>query len=297
MADFRAGLIALIGRPNVGKSTLLNRLVGQKISIVSGKPQTTQRRLLGIKTGPEAQLAFIDTPGLHGGQRKSINRQMNRAASGAARDADIVLWMLEAAQWRDADELVLRRLANSPQPVGIAVNKIDRIRPRDRLLPYLETVAAKRECAFIVPVSAATGENVERLEKTLVSSLPASPLLYPEEQVTDLPRRLWAGEIIREKLFDQLREELPYAIAVDVERWHEEGGTARLGAVIWVERASQKAIVIGRKGAMLKQAGKAARQELQAELEQKVFIELLVKVKSGWSDDERRLRELGLGGD
>jgi GTP-binding protein Era len=297
MNDYRAGLIALVGRPNVGKSTLLNRLVGQKISIVSKKPQTTQRRLLGIKSDARAQLVFVDTPGLHGGQKKSINRNMNRAAAGAARDADIVLWMLEAPYWRDGDDLVLRRLAASPGPVGIAVNKIDRVKPRERLLPFLEAVAAKRECVFVVPVSAATGENLDRLEGALTAALPASPPFYPEDQVTDLPERLWAAEIVREKLIAGLREELPHSIAVDVEYWREEGATVKLSAVVWVERGSQKAIVIGRKGAVLKAAGKAARQELERELERKVYLETWVKVKKGWTDDERRLRELGLGGD
>ncbi|HET7370923.1 MAG TPA: GTPase Era, partial [Gammaproteobacteria bacterium] len=205
--EFRAGFVALIGRPNVGKSTLLNRFVEQKISIVSGKPQTTRQRVLGIKTTANAQLVFIDTPGLHGGQRKEINRQMNRAAAGAALDADLVLWVVEAPRWQEGDEFVLERLANSPHPVGIVVNKVDRVKPRDRLLPYLQEVAAKRDFAFITPVSAANGENVDRLEQVVVEHLPVSPPLFPADQVTDLPQRSWAAEIIREKLLEVLREE------------------------------------------------------------------------------------------
>ncbi|HET7308148.1 MAG TPA: GTPase Era [Gammaproteobacteria bacterium] len=295
--EFRAGFVALIGRPNVGKSTLLNRFVEQKISIVSRKPQTTRQRVLGIKTAPNVQLVFIDTPGLHGGQRKEINRQMNRAAAGAALDADLVLWVVEAPRWQDGDDFVLQRLVDSPHPVGIVVNKIDRVKPRDRLLPYLQEIAAKRDFAFVTPVSAASGENVERLEQVVAAHLPVSPPLFPADQVTDLPQRLWAAEIIREKLLELLREELPHAVAVEVERWQEEGNLLKVSAVIWVERDSQKAIVIGRKGSVLKTVGQAARLDLEKELDQKVFLELWVKVKSGWTDDVRRLRELGLGGE
>ncbi|HET8552031.1 MAG TPA: GTPase Era [Gammaproteobacteria bacterium] len=295
--EFRAGFVALIGRPNVGKSTLLNRFVEQKISIVSRKPQTTRQRVLGIKTTSNAQLVFIDTPGLHGGQRKEINRQMNRAAAGAALDADLVLWVVEAPRWQDGDDFVLQRLADSPHPVGIVVNKIDRVKPRDRLLPYLQEIAAKRDFAFVTPVSASSGENIERLEQVVTAHLPVSPPLFPADQVTDLPQRLWAAEIIREKLLEVLREELPHAVAVEVESWQEEGKLLKVSAVIWVERDSQKAIVIGRKGSVLKSAGQAARLDLERELDQKVFLELWVKVKSGWTDDARRLRELGLGGE
>ncbi|HET6724461.1 MAG TPA: GTPase Era [Gammaproteobacteria bacterium] len=297
MTDYRAGFVALIGRPNVGKSTLLNRFVDQKVSIVSRRPQTTRQRVLGIKTTSDSQLVFIDTPGLHGGQRKAINRQMNRAAAGAALDADLVLWVVEAPRWQGGDDFVLQRLANSPQPVGVVVNKIDRVKPRDRLLPYLQDVAARREFAFVIPVSAATGENVDRLEAAVMERLPASPPLYPEDQVTDLPQRLWAAEIVREKLLEILREELPHAVAVEVEHWQEEGNLLKLSAVIWVERDSQKAIVIGAKGRVLKTVGQAARVELERELERKVFLELWVKVKTNWTDDTAKLRELGLSGD
>jgi GTP-binding protein Era len=295
MTDYRAGFIALIGRPNVGKSTLLNRFVEQKVSIVSRKPQTTRQRVLGIKTTADSQLVFIDTPGLHGGQRKAINRQMNRAAAGAALDADLVLWVVEAPRWQDADEFVMRRLANSPHPVGVVVNKIDRVKPRDRLLPYLQEVAAKREFAFVIPVSAVTGENVGRLETLVTKHLPTSTPLYPEDQVTDLPQRLWAAEIIREKLLEVLREELPHAVAVEVERWQEEGHLLKLSAVIWVERDSQKSIVIGATGRVLKTVGQRARIDLERELERKVFLEMWVKVKNNWTDDTGKLRELGLG--
>lgn len=294
MSDYRAGFVSLVGRPNVGKSTLLNQFVEQKISIVSRKPQTTQRRLLGIKTDADAQLVFVDTPGLHEGQNKAINRQMNRASMGAAGDADVVLWIIEAPHWRDGDDFVLKRLAHSSQPVGLVINKIDRVNPRDKLLPYLQAVAEKREFAFVIPVSARNGENVARLEQVIKSALPQSPQLFPEDQVTDLPQRLWAADIIREKLLHVLREELPYAIAVDVERWEEEGGVLGVNAVIWVERDSQKAIVIGQKGKMLKSIGRAARLELESELDQKVFLELWVKVNSGWSDRPSSLHELGL---
>lgn len=297
MAEFRAGFVALVGRPNVGKSTLLNHFVHQKISIVSRKPQTTRQRVLGIKTTPETQLVFVDTPGLHGSDRKELNRRMNRAATGAAIDADLVLWLVEAPRWREADDLVLKRLEHSPHPVGIVVNKIDRVKPRERLLPYLQEIGAKRDFAFVTPISATTGENVDRLEKAIAAHVPESPPLFPEDQVTNLPQRLWAAEIIREKLLEILHQELPYAVAVETEQWREENGLLKLGAVIWVERRSQKGIVIGNKGRVLKAAGRAARRELERELEQKVFVELWVKVKEHWADDIHSLRQLYVGDD
>lgn len=293
--DFRAGFIALAGRPNVGKSTLLNRLVERKLSIVSARPQTTRQRVIGVKTTDTAQLIFVDTPGLHGSQRKQINRYMNRTATGAIVDADVVLWVIEALRWLPGDDFVLERLADCRHPVGLIVNKMDRVRPQNRLLPFLDDVARKRDFAFVIPVSAARGANVERLESAAAELLPASPALFPPEQVTDLPRNAWIAEIIREKLLVSLRDELPHAVAVELDQWQEEDGLARLRATIWVERESQKAIVIGTHGRVLKAVGRAARLDIEGELGRKVFLELWVKVQSDWSDDVRKLRALGLG--
>jgi GTP-binding protein Era len=293
--EFRAGFIALIGRPNVGKSTLLNHIVGQKLSIVSSKPQTTRRRVLGVRTTGHAQLVFVDTPGLHGGHRKQINRAMNRTATGAIADADLVLWMVEALRWQPEDDFVLARLTESRQPVGLVVNKMDRVKPPSRLLPFLDEIARKREFAFVIPVSATAGTNVERLEMSVAELLPRSPALFPPEQVTDLPQRVWVTEIIREKLLERLHDELPHAVAVEIDHWQDEDGLTRLAATIWVERDSQKAIVIGAHGQVLKAVGRDARLEIERELERKVFLELWVKVQSEWSDDLRKLRALGLG--
>lgn len=292
--DFRAGFIALAGRPNVGKSTLLNRLVARKLSIVSARPQTTRRRVIGVKTTDTAQLIYVDTPGLHGGRRKQINRYMNRTAAGAIVDADAVLWVIEAMRWLPGDDYVLERLADCRHPVGLIVNKMDRVRPQNRLLPFLDDVARRRDFAFVIPVSAARGRNVERLETAAAELLPASPALFPQEQVTDLPRNAWVAEIIREKLLESLRDELPHAVAVELDQWRDEDGLARLAATIWVERESQKAIVIGAHGRVLKAVGRAARLDIERELERKVFLELWVKVQSDWTDDMRKLRALGL---
>ncbi|HHH36710.1 MAG TPA: GTPase Era [Gammaproteobacteria bacterium] len=287
------GHVAIIGRPNAGKSTLLNRILGQKISITSRKPQTTRHRILGIKTTERTQVIYVDTPGLHEGGRRVMNRLMNRAALEALAGVDAVLFMVEDLRWSEEEDYILSRLRGCRQPVVLAVNKVDRIRPRERLLPHLEMLAARYPFAEIVPVSARNGKNVDRLEAALTRLLPPGPPLYPEDQITDRSERFLAAELVREKLMRRLGQELPYALTVEIERFSEEGALLRIDALIWVERPAQKAMVIGRQGQGLKEVGRQSRLEMERLFGRKVFLQLWVKVKEKWSDDERALRSLG----
>ena len=293
---FRAGFIAVAGRPNVGKSTLMNALVGRKVSIVTPKPQTTRRRVLGVKTLPEAQLIFVDTHGLHSGEKRAINRSMNRTAVAAAGEADLCLLVVEALQWQEEDEMALRRLNAVERPLGLAVNKIDKVRPREKLLPFMQEMQARHDFRFMVPVSAYKPENLHELERLLLEYLPESPMLFPADQVTDQDEALRASEFVREQLIIALREEVPYSVAVQVDECTIDGTMLRVTATIWVERESQKAIVIGQGGALLKQVGKAARLEMEREFGHKVFLRMWVKVRENWADDERALATLGFEG-
>ncbi len=289
----RCGYVAIIGRPNVGKSTLVNRLVGQKFSITSRKAQTTRHRLLGIKSCTAAQIVYVDTPGLHAGTGRALNRYMNRAASGALVGVDVILFLVEARKWTDGDRHVLGRLADAEAPIIVAINKIDRISDKQTLLPFIDELWKRAGFLDVVPISALQGTNTERLEQVLIDALPVRPALYDEDQFTDRSERFLAAELVREKLTDRLGQELPYRLSVEIEAFQVEDGVLKIGAVIWVERSSQKGIVIGRQGRVLKVVGSEARQDMEALFQRKVFLELWVKVKEGWSNDERALQRLG----
>ena len=292
----RCGLVAIVGRPNVGKSTLLNHLVGQKVSITSPKPQTTRHRILGIKTTRTAQAIYVDTPGLQRRVGRAINRVMNRAAQSSLHEVDLVVFVVEALRWTEDDEWVLERIRERRVPAILVVNKVDRVRVKDDLLPYLADVAARMAFEEVIPVAARQGLNLGVLEREVERRLPESVPLFPADQVTDRTERFLAAEIIREKLVRRLGEELPYRLSVEVEAFAEEGPITRIQAIVWVERAGQKAIVIGAQGRTLKAVGTAARQDLERMLGRSVFLGLWVKVREGWSDDERALRQMGYDG-
>ena len=293
MTTVRAGYAALLGRPNVGKSTLLNRLIGQKLSITAPKPQTTRHVILGIQTLPDAQIVYVDTPGLHRRGQRALNRHLNRAAASVLGYVDVVVWLVEALRWTEEDEDVLQRLTDFAGPVVLAVNKVDRIADKSRLLPFLQELAAKRSFSEMVPLAAIDGDNVAALEQVIARLLPVGDLLFPTEQITTASERFLAAELIREKLTRLLREELPYALTVEIERFVDEGRLARIHAVVWVERETQKGIVIGEKGATLREVGRQAREDMERLFDRKVFLQTWVKVREGWSDDERALRSLG----
>lgn len=290
---FRCGYVALVGRPNVGKSTLLNRLLGQKISITSSKPQTTRHRILGIKTLSNAQIIYVDTPGLHQDAHKALNRALNLAASSAIFDVDAAIFLVDAQRWRDEDQEVLEKLRQAGVPVVLAVNKIDKLQDREELLPLMYSLGERFEFSDIVPVSALKGDNVDALETCVLKHLPESSPMFPEDQVTDRSERFLASEIIREKLFRRLGQELPYGLTVETEQFREEKDLLRINGLIWVERASHKKIVIGRRGSMLKAVGREAREDMEKLFGNKVYLELWVKVKQGWTDDARAVRSLG----
>ena len=290
---FRCGYVALIGRPNVGKSTLMNYVLGQKISITSHRPQTTRHRILGIKTTDEAQFVYVDTPGIHDNEKKAMNRYMNRTAGASFKDVDVIVLLVDAMRWTKEDELVIKRLEHIKTPVVLAVNKVDLIKKKEDLLPFIEKIKDKYEFKDIIPVSAMKGDNIEGFEKTILEYLPASEAFYDEDQITDRSSRFMAAEIIREKLTRNLTQELPYNLTVEIEKFKNDGKILDISAVIWVERDNQKAIIIGKKGGKLKDMGTKARIDMEKLFQQKIFLELWVKVKSGWSDDERALNSLG----
>ena len=289
----KVGYVALVGSPNVGKSTLLNRLVGQKLSIVSRRPQTTRHRILGIKTTPRAQLVFIDTPGLHAGIRRGINQALNRAAESALGHADAIVWLIEGPRWRPSDEPVRRRLADVASPIVLAINKIDRLADKACLLPFLASANEALDFHEIIPISATRGSNVDALEQCLISLLPEGDPIYPMEQVTDRPMRFFASELIREKLLFRVGQEVPHALTVEIDSYHETPMLVTIHATVWVERSGQKAIVIGRQGEGLKAVGMAARRELEYMIGKKVNLQLWTKVKEGWSDNAAALRRFG----
>lgn len=290
----KCGYVALTGRPNVGKSTLLNLMVGLPLSIVSHKPQTTRHRIAGIQNTDKGQVIFIDMPGIHLAEKnQAINRYMNRIATASLQDADIVVMLVEAGVWTDEDSLVLKRLEQVNSPVFCAINKIDRLEEKDALLPEVERIQNRYPFDQMFMISALKNKGIEAFEKALYDQLPFSKPFYDEDQLTDRSERFLAAEFIREQLTTRLHKEIPYQLTVEIETWQHEKDLLRVGAVIWIQRDSQKKIVIGKKGEVLKQVGQSARLRLEALLEQKVFLQLWVKVKQGWADDEKALRNLG----
>ncbi|WP_434030826.1 GTPase Era [[Pseudomonas] boreopolis] len=293
----RCGSVAVIGRPNVGKSTLTNALVGAKVSIVSNRPQTTRHRLLGIATFPAGQIVLVDTPGLHREQGKfkasAMSRVMNRAARGSLEDVDAALLVIEAGRWDEEDTLVYNVLSDAGIPVVLIVNKVDRLKDKSSLLPFLAQVSEGRAFAAVHPVSALKRKGLEALVKDVLALLPEAPPMFGEDEITDRSQRFLAGELVREQLMRQLGEELPYATTVEIERFAEDGNLLRIGAVIWVEREGQKAIVIGKGGTRLKEIGAKARQQMERLFGAKVFLETWVRVREGWSDDESALKAFG----
>lgn len=289
----KSGFVAIVGRPNVGKSTLLNALLGEKISIISSKPQTTRWQILGIKTVDSMQIIYIDTPGMHQEEKRAMNRYMNRVANAVLYDADVIVFLVEAPFWREEDELVLKKLQDITKPVILAINKIDLIKDKATLLPFIEKISQKFNFLHIIPLSAKAEQNTDKLEQEIVKLLPEGPALYPEDQVTDRSIRFQIAEIIREKIIQTTEKELPYATTVEIEQFKQEDKLTEIGAIIWVERSGQKIIVIGKGGAKLKKIGTQARRDIEALLGCKVFLRLWVKVKEHWTDDDKALRGLG----
>jgi GTP-binding protein Era len=294
MTAFRCGTVAIAGRPNTGKSSLLNKLIGQKIAIVSSKAQTTRRTLAGILTTPECQYVFVDLPGYQTRHVNVLNRSLNRQATDGARDCDAVMFVVEARRLTAADREVLARIPKEQQVVAV-VNKVDLLRDQLELLPFLQRLEKERQFAAIVPVSAKTGRNLPELLRVLEGLLPVGPAAYPADQLTDKDERFFAAEILREKLFQLLGEELPYRCDVSLESFKEEGRLRRIEATIWVERDSQKAIVIGARGEQLKRISTAARKDMERMFDGKVYLGVWVKVKRDWTGDTRLLRQLGYG--
>lgn len=291
--DYRCGFVALIGRPNVGKSTLLNSILGQKVSITSKKPQTTRHRILGIKTTSKQQVIYVDTPGMHLGGKKAINRYMNREAAGAIEDVDLIVFLVDRTKWTDEDENVLQKLKQLHTPTILVINKIDRLEDKTFLLPHLENLQHKHAFIRIVPISAMKNEGVTELEQLIGDSLPKSPPFFPEDQITDRSERFFAAELIREKLIRNLGQEIPHLLAVEIESFKDEKNLRRISAIIWVEKPGQKGIIIGKSGSRLKTISEAARKDMETVFECKVFLQMWVKVKKGWSNDERAMQSLG----
>ncbi|MEO7431705.1 MAG: GTPase Era [Dokdonella sp.] len=289
----RFGRVALIGRPNVGKSTLLNALLGTKLSIVTPKPQTTRHRILGIVTHADSQIAFIDTPGLHQGGKRALNRQLNRIARQVPDEADVLVHVIDGIRWRDEDEDVWKLIAAQSSPCLLVVNKVDKLPDKTTLLPFAAQVTQERPYKSVHFIVARRGDGVRALLDELVGLMPHGDAEYGEDEFTDRSERFLVAEMIREQLMLQLAEELPYATAVEIERFEDEPGLTRIGAVIWVERDGQKGIVIGAGGGQLKKIGSSARRAMETVLDRRVFLELFVRVRESWSDDAAALRQFG----
>ncbi len=291
--SYRSGYAVLLGRPNVGKSTLLNRLLGQKLAITSHKPQTTRHRILGIRSQDDGQIVFVDTPGMHQRGDKAMNHYLNRTARSAMLDVDVVLFVVQAMAWTDEDEGVLKAIVENKSPTIALVNKVDLIKPKGDLLPFIETLAKRHPFNEIIPVSAHSGENVDAVAKAVLARLPKGEPIFPDDQISDRSERFFAAELLREQLVRRYHEELPYAATVEIERFDEEGGRYRIAAVIWVEREGQRAILLGKGGEAMKEAATAARKAMNEFFQTRVHLDVWVKVKKSWSSDEAGLSRLG----
>lgn len=287
------GYIALIGRPNVGKSTLMNHLLGQKISITSRKPQTTRHRILGINTTQAGQAIYMDTPGMHKDEKKALNRYLNKTADTTLLGVDVVVWLIDGLAWQQYDEVIFKKLELAGLPVILVVNKVDKIKDKNAILAFFAEAQTRFSFQEIIPVSALKKTNLDCLEKSLMNLLPEGDLIYPQDQITDRPERFLAAEIIREKLTRRLGDELPYSLTVEIERYEEQKKITKIYVIIWVERSSQKNIVIGNQGEMLKKVGTDARKDIEKLIDQKVYLKLWVKVNKGWANSERALHSLG----
>ena len=294
----RCGLVAIVGRPNVGKSTLLNRLLGQKVSITSRKPQTTRHRILGIDTDGDCQTVYVDTPGLHSEEKRAINRLMNRAAASSLGEVSLILFVVEGTRWNNDDDMVLTKVKQSGLPCILVVNKQDKVANPDDLIAHLQVLQQKHDFEEIIPLSAKQTKQVDRLRELVRKRQPESEFYFPEDYITDRSSRFMAAEIIREKLMRFTGDELPYSTTVEIEQFKlADNGVYRINGLILVERETQKRMVIGKGGKHLKTIGEQARLDMERLFDNKVFLELWVKVKSGWADDERALRSLGYGED
>jgi len=291
----RCGYVAIVGRPNVGKSTLLNHILGMKLSITSRKPQTTRHQILGVKTQDNIQTIYVDTPGIHQRRGTAINKYMNRAATSVLNDVDVILFVVQAKKWTEEDQAVIEKFKTVSCPIVLVVNKIDTLANKKELLPLIDELSAQYDFVEILPVSALSGTNVEMLEQKITPLLPENEHVYPDDQVTDRSMRFLASEIIREKLIRELGQELPYTSTVNIDKYVEDPDIVHIHATIYVESAGQKAIIIGKKGSRLKSIGTKAREDISKMIETKVYLNLWVKVREGWSNDERALRGLGYG--
>ena len=289
----RSGYAVLVGRPNVGKSTLLNRLLGQKIAITSHKPQTTRHRVLGIRSQQDGQIVFVDTPGIHDRGGKAMNRYLNRTAHSALLDVDVAVFVVQALAWTEEDQQVLDAIEHAAVPAIAAVNKVDLVSPKEQLLPFLKTLSERYHFVDVVPVSARDGGNVEELVGSVLRKLPEGDAIFPDDQITDRSERFFAAELLREQLIRRYHRELPYSVTVEIERFEEVEGRYIIGAVIWVERDSQRAILLGKGGEAMKQTAMAARKAMNDFFQTRVHLEVWIKVKKSWSSDEASLISLG----
>jgi GTP-binding protein Era len=289
------GYAAIVGRPNVGKSTLLNRLLGFRLAITSHKAQTTRHTILGINTLPKGQVIYVDTPGIHERSDNAMNRYLNRTARTALADVDLLIFVVEGLSWTREDEKVLSLVKQAETPTILALNKVDRVKQKEKLLPYLSKISSRHSFIEIVPLSAKNGRNLDTLQELVLHALPEAENFYPEDQLTDRPEKFFAAEMIREQITRRYAKELPYAVSVEIERFEELSGLYRINAVIWVEKPGQKGILIGKDGQALKEVATQARKAMQQFFDCKVHLELWVKVKKSWSSDEAALVRLGYG--